>query len=165
MTNQPGAAGPGIAAPGIGARGFTLVELVTALVLLGLLAAVLLPRLPGLAGFAGKAARDQVVSGLRYAQQQAMSRNRPARFVFGGDRYRVEYRDSGGVWHRVPVPASGASAWSLPGGVRFAGSGRRQFESIGRAASGACGPGNEVNLTSGAAIAIECQTGFVHADG
>jgi len=143
-------------------RGFTLVELVAVIVIVGILAAVVLSRFPGVSPFSSRAARDQVVSGLRYAQQQAMSRNRPARFVFGAGRYRVQFRDSGGAWTDVPVPGSGASRWQLPGGVRFAASGSRRFNGLGQPVA-TCGPGAGVDLTSGATVAIECETGFVHA--
>lgn len=144
-------------------RGFTLVELVTTIVILGVLVAVVAPRFPGFSTFSGKAARDQVVSGLRYAQQQALSRNRSARFVFGGTTYQVQYRDAGGTWHTVPVPGSGGTSWSLPGGVRFSGSGNRAFDSLGVPAGGACGAGSTVDLTSGTSVRIECGTGFAHA--
>lgn len=56
--------------------GFTIVELVTVMVVLGVLAAVAMPRLTGNTGFAGPAFRGDIVSALRYAQKTAVSHRR-----------------------------------------------------------------------------------------
>jgi len=56
--------------------GFTIVELVTVMVVLGVLAAVAMPRLTGNTGFAGVAFRGDIVSALRYAQKTAVSHRR-----------------------------------------------------------------------------------------
>ena len=53
-------------------KGFTLIELVSVVVLLGILALVALPRFLSRDGFADVALRDQLISSFRYAQQQAM---------------------------------------------------------------------------------------------
>ena len=54
--------------------GFSLVELVTVLVILGIVAVVALPRFAGQGGFAERAAQDQIIAAARYAQQLAMAR-------------------------------------------------------------------------------------------
>ncbi len=55
-------------------RGFTLVELITIMVLLAVVALVVLPRLNTSASTL-QAARDEVIAGLFYAQHLAMSRD------------------------------------------------------------------------------------------
>ena len=55
--------------------GFTLVELVLIIVLLGILSVVILPRFNA-SGFTGDLFRDEVASVLRYAQKAATSRRR-----------------------------------------------------------------------------------------
>ncbi len=56
-------------------RGFTLIELVTIMILLGILAVVALPHF-NLTDFAAARFRDEALSGLRYAQKAASSHRR-----------------------------------------------------------------------------------------
>jgi len=53
-------------------QGFTLIELVAVIVLMGVLAAYVAPKFTGSAGIAEYTLRDQIVSTLRFAQQRAM---------------------------------------------------------------------------------------------
>lgn len=56
--------------------GFTLVELVMVMVLIGILSVVILPRLNSTSGFTSALFRDELASTLRYAQKAATSRRR-----------------------------------------------------------------------------------------
>lgn len=56
--------------------GFTFVELLTMMILLGILAAVIVPRLLDNTGVAGPAFRSDVLNALRYAQKTAVSHRR-----------------------------------------------------------------------------------------
>lgn len=59
-----------------GARGFTMVELVMVMVLIGVLAAIGLPKLMGDNSFAAATFGDEVASALRTAQKTAVARRR-----------------------------------------------------------------------------------------
>lgn len=56
--------------------GFTIVELVTIMVVIGVLSAVAIPKLTGNTGFAGAAFRSDIVGALRYAQKTAVGHRR-----------------------------------------------------------------------------------------
>jgi len=54
------------------ARGFTLIELTTVIILIGILAVVVLPKFDGTASYEAHAHRAQLISALRLTQQRAM---------------------------------------------------------------------------------------------
>ncbi|HKJ88166.1 MAG TPA: type II secretion system protein [Gammaproteobacteria bacterium] len=137
--------------------GFTLIELVAVIVLLGIIAAVAYPRFTGVGAYAGSAATAQALSGIRFAQEQALSRGLHARFRYQGRHYAVEY-DTGPGFSAVP----GRSRWTLPGNARFAANGTVTFDGLGRPDAGDCGGGNPIPLDPGEDLQVECETGFAH---
>jgi len=62
--------------PGRQARGFTMIELVAILILVGVLAAVAMPKLDVAVSLRNDTARDEVLAALRYAGQTAQSHRR-----------------------------------------------------------------------------------------
>ena len=62
--------------PGARTQGFTIIELVVVLVLLGIVAVAVMPKLDVITSMRGSAWRDQVVAALHHAQSQAASHRR-----------------------------------------------------------------------------------------
>jgi MSHA pilin protein MshC len=86
-------------------RGFTIIELVVVMVLLGILVAYAAPRFSGRGGYSELTAREDVKQALRYAQQLAMTQtNKVVTFsVLSSTQIDVQVN---GV--SAPRPAGGA---------------------------------------------------------
>ncbi|MFC0253522.1 pilus assembly FimT family protein [Massilia consociata] len=87
--------------------GFTIVELVTAIVLLGVVAAIGLPRLMGSGGTGALVFGDQVSSALRHAHKTAVARRRLVCATLAGNAVTLRIRQQAGM------PAAGAAPCTL----------------------------------------------------
>ena len=76
------------------AQGFTLIELIMVMVLLGVVATVTAMRMPG-AGLNVSAQAEQLASDIRYTQSLAMGRGQRFRINFTANSYQIT--DMGGV--------------------------------------------------------------------
>lgn len=152
----------------LGIRGFTLVELVATIVLLGILAAMVVPRFGSGTGFDERVFRDRVVAGLRYAQKSAIAARVTTCATFSASPASVSFRIStnngaancsigtvlvGTDGNPLVVTASGGVSFvALPADVVFDAAGRP----VGAATISIFGLGSSL------AITVEAETGYVH---
>jgi MSHA pilin protein MshC len=150
--------------PLVDKRGFTLVELVTIIVLLGILAVMVLPRMFDAAAFRGRGFLDEVANAARYAQKLAVASGCDVELSLSASDYALHQRtdcddDSSAFSRDVPRPAgSGAFEGSVPSGVSMSVTGSPPviFDSQGRAT-----PGGVTVTIDGRSFTIVGESGYV----
>lgn len=89
--------------------GFTLVETVTVLLIVSILAVFVLPRFFARSSVDARSAQDLIISTARQAQQLAMSKGAAASVIFSTDnvnkRLQIRYTDGGIQTINVALPA------------------------------------------------------------
>ncbi|MBS3934974.1 MAG: GspH/FimT family pseudopilin [Sulfuritalea sp.] len=145
-------------------RGFTLVELVTILILVGILAAVALPRMDLLRGWDEIGYRDRVKATLQYARKAAVAQRRAVRVTIANSGFTVEVQrqtpegEGAAAWAPLILPGGDAHSFAAPGGVTLTPADDvLTFDALGRPDAG------RVYAVSGGvgAIVVEAETGHV----
>jgi MSHA pilin protein MshC len=94
-------------------HGFTMVELVVTIVIIGILAATIVPRWNAGSGFGERGFRDQVVAGLRFAQKSAIGARRTVRVDFTAADVQFFIRTCAN--EMLVCPGAEFAALNLPG--------------------------------------------------
>ncbi|MCW8859459.1 MAG: prepilin-type N-terminal cleavage/methylation domain-containing protein [Deltaproteobacteria bacterium] len=139
-------------------EGFTLVELVVVILLLGVLAAVATPKFFNLDDYRTRAAYDEVAGALRYAQKLAVASGCEVQVILSGNSYTLQQHSTdcaSGTFSTItnhPVTSntiSGVSISSTPGSFIF--------DAMGRSSSAVT-----VNIGS-SSFNLIAETGYVDA--
>lgn len=149
-------------------RGFTMVELIMVIVIIGILAAVVGPRFFDRQVFDERLYFEESLSAVRFAQKLALSSGCPIRARIDGDGYALSYASAcagiaGGTL--VRNPSGGDYAAGLPSGVSVQQALDVTFNSRGCvAAGGLCGSGVSIARIGGFSLAVHGDTGFVEVN-
>lgn len=149
-------------------RGFTLVELIMVLLLVGILAVVAIPRIFDSRAFEARGFHDATMSALRLAQKSAIAKRRTTCVAFTSTSVSLTLRsaandsacsfgiatgevglESADTPYVVSAPP-GTSFSAVPANLSFSGLGR---------ASG----GSVIGIVGEPNIVVEAETGYVHS--
>ena len=100
--------------PATAMAGYTLLELMAILIIVGILAAVLAPRFLGTSGFTGQTTADKLLAAARYAETLAQNQGVTTALTVGANSFSVT---QGGVAVVSPTLQSAHLVIPLPAGV------------------------------------------------
>lgn len=157
----------------VAGRGFTLIELVMVLVLLGVLAVYATPRLFSSSGLNARGFHDATMAYLRYAQKTAIAQRRTVCVQFTANSVALQLTTVAAASvcnaansNAYPGPDGALSASGK--GVGYAGgiaSAALSFDGLGQPldSSGAVlGAARTISISGVADITVEAATGYVH---
>jgi len=157
-----------------GARGFTLVELVTVISIMGLLAAVIGPRFVGRDAFASRGFHDEAQLVVRYAQKTAVAWRRQVYVCVTATAVKAGSLNNSCASSLLVHPANPATTLTTtapPSGVTLSPTVNFRFDGSGRLLDNAGAPSATaitITVTSTIAgdparsIVVEAETGYVH---
>ncbi len=151
-----------------GAAGFTLVELVVVLVILGILAAIAAPRFFDNRTFAQRGYYEELAAALKYSQKLAVASGCPVRVTISAGGYQARQQAAQGgscdpadtTWPTDVRLADGQLlTGNTPGGVAVAPAVTLTFDALGRTNLGA-----DQSISVGPfALTVRADSGFVQA--
>ncbi len=142
------------------ARGFTMIELMVVMVVMGVMASLAMPRLMDRRALLERGAFDQVRGMLVYARQLAMTQGRDVCLLASPNQARVVYANAGGCAPGLPVSAPGQNTpylINMAPGIALGGAALVRFNNRGQPV-----PAANQALSIGALIlTVQLETGMV----
>jgi len=140
-------------------RGFTLVELIAVIVILGIIAIVAIPRFFDRNTFDSRSFYDQVISTLRYAQKAAIAQHSFVCVGYATNSITLTYGATAACGSNLTSP-TGQTPYTIvaSNGVTLSGGATFSFDALGRPSA------SQSIAVSGysSAIKVEAETGYVH---
>jgi MSHA pilin protein MshC len=146
--------------------GFTLIELIMTIIIVGIVAVVAIPRFTNSSVFQARGFADQVQAALRYAQKTAIAQRRNVCAAFtlpAPSTVTLTIANAGGAAspcvQNLDLP-TGGNTITAPTGIAFAALPTDfSFDALGSPSTGQTI--NITDVTNG--ITIEAETGYVHS--
>jgi prepilin-type N-terminal cleavage/methylation domain-containing protein len=154
-------------------RGFSLIEILIVVIVLGIAASIIIPQVSGSGSLNASAAARTVLSDLLYAQARAISTGQPHYVSFDTDnqQYSIYALSSSAVWTLIPHPVNQTSYIMRFGGsgmnsvgnatlvsANFGGSTIIEFDELGEPYSYTGGSGTSLSTSGSVVIASGSST-------
>lgn len=149
--------------------GFTLIELIMVIVVLGVLAVVALPRMFSSSDFDARGFHDETLALLRYGQKSAVAQRRTVCVAFASNSVTLTMAANPATFDCTAVATltgpNGAPTVTARPGVSFSVTPSNfNFNGLGQPinSSGAPVATQTIQISGAADVIVEAQTGYVH---
>ena len=141
--------------------GFTLVELIVVILIIGILSISIAPRFFGVTSYENRQVTDELLSALRYSQQMAMNRGGDIHLVLTANNFTVQLSDGTDLRSpdgRIPYTKT------FPNNINATAETIR-YNGLGQPVNAANVPltaNTAININGSPVITIEANTGYAH---
>jgi MSHA pilin protein MshC len=143
--------------------GFSMVELVVTISIIGLLAAIAVPRFVSVQGFDSRGFHDEAIGLVRYAQKTAIAWRRPVYVCVTATGLRAGTASGCATAIGHPTNEGGQLVSNAPSGVTLAVVPEFSFDGIGRpSAATTIAFTSTIGGDPARQIVVEAETGYVH---